>query len=92
MGRLDIQINISREYRPCYYLGEKALFHTLEYYQRVIPPDLMIGGHNGGMSSEMFAIVELQNGKLIRAKINEIKFIDSKCTEILREYFYECDK
>lgn len=61
--------------RPCYVMRgesktkEKALFHNWAYFSDVVPPSLMVGGHNGGNVSRTAAIIELEDGTI--AEIEE---------------------
>lgn len=66
--------------RPCSVRTNKkqvqALFHCWEQYSEVLCPSPLLGGHTGGQLSCMLAIVELQNGEIIKVKPTQITFTD----------------
>lgn len=75
--------------RPCYVMRnetkEKALFHNWAYFSDVIPPSLMVGGHNGGNVSRTAAIVEFEDGTVTLIYPTNIKFVEG----IFKEYSWE---
>ena len=81
------QVTISKpEYRPCYVSGIKALFHKWEDKSEIVPPSVLKGGHNGGVISKTFGIVEFENGEVAEVEPRRIIFADNT----FREYaFYE---
>ena len=72
--------------RPCLANGEKALFHRWHEYRAIIEPSVLRGGHAGGQISELFAIVEFEDGSVKYIRGSHIRFIDS----IFNEYAF-CD-
>jgi hypothetical protein len=70
-----------KDLRPCIVNGKKALFHTFEQFSKIVPPSLMVGGDNGGVMAEVFAIVEYEDGKVGRAYISELIFTDRNPSE-----------
>ena len=64
--------------RPCLTnYGEKCFFHCWTNETRVIPPSALRGGHQGGVVSETFALLEFENGSVARYHVDQFKFIDS---------------
>ena len=68
-------IKIEWETRLCKVDDRIGYFHTWEQYNDVIPPSPLKGGHPGGTVSEVFAIVEFEDG-VERVCPHKIKFID----------------
>lgn len=62
--------------RPCIVKGKKALFHTFEQHSKVVAPSMMIGGDSGGVVAEVFAIVEYEDGTVVRAYVYDVIFTD----------------
>lgn len=81
-------IKIKTELRPCIFSGRKALFHKFIEISKVIPPSLMMGGHNGGQLTENAALIEFEDGSIHRVKDIDIKFCDNK----FNEYCFEGGK
>lgn len=75
-------MKVEIELRPCSVGDKKALFHMWDEVKQIVPPSNMIGGHGGGVVSETFGIVELQDGTVKECYPNEIKFLDNKFKEI----------
>lgn len=75
----SIKINL----RPCVltkYGDEskyKALFHCWIHYSNVIPPSNLRGGHNGGQVSDVYGLVELEDGSVEIVSPKSIRFLDS---------------
>lgn len=63
--------------RPCFVEKEEGefLFHCWSHVSEIVPPALTINGHNGGVISETFAIVEAEDGRIIRVRPEKIQFI-----------------
>lgn len=68
--------------RHCIVNDKKAIFHTFEQYSKIVPPSLLVGGDNGGVIAEVFAIVEYEDGTLGRAYISSLRFTDRETEEI----------
>lgn len=62
----------------CIVNEEKCLFHCWEQWSQVIEPSLMTGGHPGGQISQMFGIVEFEDGSVKRVHPYEVKFIKKR--------------
>ena len=61
--------------RPC-KIGERfGKFHVWENVSKIYPPSLMVGGHNGGVISQSFALVEFEDGSIERCQPYDVVFI-----------------
>lgn len=69
--------------RPCLVEKETGefLFHCWSHVSEIVPPALTINGHKGGVISETFAIVEGEDGRIIRVRPEKIRFILSEKKE-----------
>ena len=70
------EIHIKDETRPCFYKGERAMFHRWAEWRQVIAESLMIGGHPAGIIAQTFAIIELEDGTVMEVSPHDIKFAD----------------
>lgn len=61
--------------RSCEVKGEKAIFHCWEHWSQVIEPSALRGGHSGGQISQVFGIVEFEDGTVKRVQPFDVKFI-----------------
>ena len=83
MARINSEITISRELRPCILNGkEKALFHCWENWAQPTAAGLTKGSHPGGQCSMVYGLVELEGGHMMRVNPVNIRFIDDKHEEI----------
>ena len=78
-------MKIEFELRPCLIKGKRAWFHRWNEVRQVVPPSNMVSGHCGGVVSQTFAIVELEDGTVKECYPYEIKFLDEKYKEFLFE-------
>lgn len=78
-----MNLKIDMNLRPCKVNDKKALFHRWNEVRQVVPPSNLIGGHNGGLISQTFGIVEFEDGTVKECYPNEIKFLDK-----IHEEFY----
>jgi hypothetical protein len=66
-------------YRPCEVILEKetlkGTFHCWEQYSDIIAPSALISSHKGGQISQVFGIVEFEDGSIKRVPPYQIKFI-----------------
>lgn len=68
--------------RPCmvYQKGEKdaskGWFHCWEHYAQTVGESPLRGGHAAGQISFVLGIVELEDGRVMRAHPYDIKFTD----------------
>lgn len=67
--------------RPCIYESShgklvRCLWHGFSTNSYIVPPSLMVGGHNGGTVSEPVAIIEFENGMVEKVPANKIRFDD----------------
>ena len=69
--------------RPCLVEKEAGefLFHCWSHVSEIVPPALTINGHKGGVISETFAIVESEDGRIIRVRPEKIRFVLSERKE-----------
>lgn len=72
---------MKNELRPCLVKGEKALFHKWNDVRQIVEPSNMIGGHGGGVISQTFGMVEMEDGTVKECYINDVKFTDNKINE-----------
>lgn len=56
--------------------GRKCLFHCWSTESRVLEPSLLKGGHNGGTYSEIFGVLEFEDGHLEKLRTGEFDFVD----------------
>lgn len=81
-------MKIEYDVRPVLIDGiDKGLFHAWSHVSQIVPPSLLQGGHNGGVVSETFGIVELENGEIARYTPIRIRFLDSDAK--FKEYCWE---
>ena len=57
---------------------EKALFHCWEQWSDVVAASILKGGHPGGQISEIYGIVELEDGTVKKVYPQLIRFIDNQ--------------
>ena len=81
MKMANTTITMKSELRPCIVNGQKALFHCWEQYSQIVPPSPMRGGHGGGVTAQVVGIIEIEDGKVLRAFPSEIQFTDGKFKE-----------
>lgn len=73
-------VNIETRLRPAYVKTitgsiEKALFHCWSQESAIYAPSVIRGGHNGGVVSGMVAIVELEDGHIIKVEPEHVRFV-----------------
>lgn len=74
---MTMEITITQERRLCTVNEETGYFHTWEQHSKPIDPSPMLGGHPGGVVSQLFGIVEFEDG-VRRVDPTEIKFCDEE--------------
>jgi len=67
-----MDIHVKTNLRPC-VLTRYGWIH----YSDVIPPSNVIGGHNGGQVSDVYGLVELEDGSVEIVSPKSIRFLDS---------------
>ena len=73
--------------RACWYQGTTpALFHCWVAISEIIPPSLMVGGHGGGVVSGVVALLELEDGSMVRSAPEDLTFADGG--DFGRYYFF----
>lgn len=55
----------------------KFWFHCWSHVSKILPPSILAHGHNGGVVSDTFAIVEAENGDVTRVLPEKIHFISN---------------
>lgn len=75
MAGLDMKIEW--ETRLCEVDGEFGYFHTWEQWSNVVDASPLRGGHPGGQVSQVYGIVEFEDG-VRRVDPAKIEFIDEK--------------
>lgn len=82
MASFNNEIVIKTELRPCLYgtaeRNEPALFHRWVEETYIVPPSPMVDGHKGGTIKGVFGLIELEDGRLMKAKVSDIRFADSE--------------
>lgn len=63
--------------RPCMIGDKKALFHCWAMKAEVVGASPLRGGHPGGQLSQLFGIVEFENGVVAELVPQEIRFVDT---------------
>ena len=77
MTGLDkMQFEITDEKRPCWYKGQKAMFHRWAQRSEIVAPSPMVGGHGGGTLYWIAGIIEFENGTICEAMPEHIRFAD----------------
>lgn len=75
------------EYRPCkvtmYHQGKKqkeykAFFHKWTIEQQVVAPGVMVGSHPGGQLCSTLALVETEDGRVLKVEPDRIRFLDTE--------------
>lgn len=76
MDKVSNEVYTRQDLRPCIVKDKKALFHEWSEVRKIVPPSYMVGGHSGGLISQTFGIVELEDGTVKECYPYEIKFLD----------------
>lgn len=63
--------------RPCMIGDKKALFHCWAMRYELVGASPLRGGHPGGQLSQLFGIVEFENGVVAELVPQEIRFVDT---------------
>lgn len=66
--------------RSCKVNGRKGYFHQWEQYSEVLKPSLLYSEDRGGQLSQIFGIVEFEDGTIERCDPSKIIFMNSKKT------------
>lgn len=77
-------IKIRYETRGCLVDGRPGLFHCWEHWSNLVDESPLRGGHPGGQVSQVFGIVEFDNG-VRRVDPVKIKFCD-ETNAILKDF------
>lgn len=85
MASVNNTVTIQNQLRPCIVGGKKALFHCWEHYSNVVEASPLIGGAPVGTISCVYAIVEYENGHMMRVHPYNVKF----CNPPHSEYSFE---
>lgn len=59
----------------------KALFHCWSHRSELVAESLLRGGHSAGQVSEIFAIVEFEDGTVHEVEPQNIRFVDNTMCE-----------
>lgn len=70
------EIHIKNETRPCYYEGERAIFHRWGERREMLMESPLVGGHPAGIIAATFAIIELEDGTVKEVFPSKIRFAD----------------
>ena len=82
----EMELKVIKELRPCYIGGKKkGLFHGWIDKSDIVPPSVMVGGHNGGVIRGTYALVELENGQIEQYYPQQIRF----CDNLISQYAFE---
>ena len=60
------------------YKGQKVKLHGIFQQAEVLPPSMLVGGHNGGQLSAPIAVIENENGDFAHVYPYEIKGSDEE--------------
>lgn len=71
---------IETKLRPAYYKEPKCeptkvLFHCWSHESNVIPPSVLRSGHQGGVVAGVLAIVETEDGRIMKIGPEHIRFV-----------------
>ena len=70
------EIHIKNETRPCFYEGERAIFHCWAERREMVMESPLVGGHPAGIIAATFAIIEFEDGRVSEIRPNKIRFAD----------------
>lgn len=70
-------LNTTPKLRPCIVDNDEMLFHCWVNVSQIVSPSIMVGGHNGGVISDIFGLVENKEGKVLKVYTKDIRFLDS---------------
>lgn len=76
MAALESRITVEAKLRPCIVNGKNALFHCWSERAEIIDPAFARGGHSGGVMKWTVAIIEYEDGQVVEALPQRIKFLD----------------
>lgn len=74
--------------RPCMVNGRPSLFHRWIERRWVVEASPMVGGHPTGQCVMPLAIVEDQYGTIHEVRPSEIRFVDEKINEYVKEGYF----
>ena len=72
---MKMNMRINWETRLCKVDGKLGYFHCFEQWANVIGESPLIGGHSAGQISQVYGIVEFEDG-VKRVNPTRIKFVD----------------
>ena len=81
MASVNNNISITMQLRPCIVDSKKALFHCWEHYSDVVEASPLIGGAPAGTISCVYAIVEFEDGHVMRIHPYNVKFCNPPHSE-----------
>lgn len=72
-----------KDLRACRIEDERGVFwfHCWSHVSEILPPSILAHGHNGGVVSDTFAIVEAEDGSIARVRPEKIRFISNSESE-----------
>lgn len=97
-GDLKMKVIVGEQpvMRPCLLevdgKKENVLFHCWTHESEVVAPSITIGGHNGGVISSTLALVEKEDGQMVKVKPKRVKFLDTQAVMSEYAYFDDCIK
>lgn len=76
-------LRIETRLRPAYYkephcTPTKVLFHCWSQESNVVRPSPLKGGHPGGTISGILAIVETEDGRVMKVRPEHIRFVSGE--------------
>ena len=80
MAQLPNTIEITDLHRPCWYRGNgglrKAIFHRWVEEKQLVAANLLGDGNPGGCIAATFALIETENGVILKVDPGKIQFAD----------------
>lgn len=64
--------------RKCIYKKSVCTFHGIYQESRVIPPSPLVGGHSGGVIAYPVAIIETEEGDVLKVTATSIQLKESE--------------
>ncbi|MEG0327761.1 MAG: hypothetical protein RR565_04805 [Erysipelothrix sp.] len=58
--------------------GKKVKLHGIFQQAEILPPSMLVGGHNGGQLASPIAVIEYENGDFAHVYPYEIKGSDEE--------------
>lgn len=73
---------MSNNYRPCEVKHKKAIFHEWVHQSKPVPADNLRGGAPAGQLTQVFALIEYEDGQVSFEYPNDVTFTDLLAVKI----------